>query len=61
MIYLIAYLIIGLIFTIYVDSIARRHLKPENQFTNFDRLQVSTLWPINVAIFIIQFIKELRK
>jgi|TARA_B110000908_G_scaffold128361_1_gene150726 hypothetical protein len=56
--YIALYLTLGLIFTLVVDRIAKKHLPEEKQFTNPERFFTSLLWPLNLAIFLFHFIKE---
>ena len=58
MIYLILYLLVGLIFTSIVDRIAKNNLPPENHFTDFEKFTIAALWPINIVIFAYNFIKS---
>ena len=58
MLYFASYLLIGLIFTKIVDSIAKSYLPEEQQFTNWERFSTVLLWPINLVIFVTEFIRE---
>lgn len=57
MLYFALYLLIGLTFTKIVDVISAKHLPPEQQFTDWEKFTITALWPINLIVFIYQFIK----
>lgn len=58
--YIALYLTLGLIFTAMVDTISKRHLPKSHHFSNGEKFFIVLLWPLNLILFLIEFIKTYR-
>lgn len=55
---MIAYIIIGALFTLGIDTLTWSNAQPPS---TFERIMCIITWPLTMVGFIIAFIKELRK